>query len=216
MDKIFEEIKNCDIFKCLNSKELLEVYNELSINLKTYKKGDTIMQYGDYSKHLCILIDGAIDIIKMDFMGNENIVARLNKSSVFAEVFTLSKTSLNVDVLAAEDCNIAFINIEKALLANGEGFNKFKLNLLNILARKNLILNQKIEFLSKRSIREKIIFYLSEQSKKYASKEFKIPFDRQSLANFLSVDRSALSKELAKMKAEKIIDYRKNNFKLLK
>ena len=138
---------------------------------------------------------------------------------MFAEAFAcLRGVRSAVDVVVMEKCEILFIDINRILQA-GVAFTKaqeaFAANLLGVLAGKNMILTKKIRYMSQRSTRKKLMVYLSDEAKKRGKDTFSINFNRQQLADFLSVDRSAMSAELSRMKRDGLIDYNREWFTLL-
>lgn len=154
-------------------------------------------------------------IEKEDYYGNRTIVANVTASQLFAEAFACVKKKMPVSVIAATDCYIMFIESSQItnICENQCDFHSSLVNnLLNIMAEKNIILNRKIEFLSQRTTKEKLLSYLTSVSKEKGCNEFDIAFNRQQLADFLGVDRSAMSFELSKLKGEGKIDYNKFHF----
>ena len=124
-----------------------------------------------------------------------------------------------MDILSCDDTDIMFINSDKLFSScrNGCEFHHTIIeNLLNIVAKKNLMLNQKLQYISHKTTREKIMAYLNDQAKKQRSNEFTIPFDRQSLADYLGVERSAMSAEISKLVKQGIIETNRSSFKILK
>lgn len=124
---------------------------------------------------------------------------------------------LTVSVAAPNGATVIFLDIKRLLAgsARSEAENRLLHNLLLLMAERNLFLTQKMEYLTKRTTREKLLAYLSEQARLQQSNKLTIPFNRQQLADFLAVDRSAMSGELSKMQADGLIRYKKNNFELL-
>ena len=130
----------------------------------------------------------------------------------------LGGVSARVNVVAAENSTMILMDFKKLLKFNdslGGYHSKAIENFVSIVAQKNLYLTKKIDHLCQRTTRQKIISYLSEESQKAGSNKFEIPFNRQELADFLSVDRSAMSNELSKLRQEGKLDYKKNNFTLV-
>ncbi|MCL2335455.1 MAG: Crp/Fnr family transcriptional regulator [Endomicrobia bacterium] len=207
--KLFEGISETNIEKAL-----------LCLGRKTakYEKGEIIIAEGEPVKDLGIVLSGSVQILKDDFDGARAIIAQFYPSELFAEALACAQARKSpVTAAAAANCEILFIPFLRIsnVCDNVCGFHtKITMNMMKILARKNMLLNNKIEHLSKRSMREKILSYLTEESRKQNLKEFNIPFNRNELADFLSLDRSAMSRELGKMKEDGLIDFDKNRFKL--
>ena len=207
--QLFEGISEANIEKAL-----------LCLGRKTakYEKGEIIIAGGEPVKDLGIVLSGSVQILKDDFNGSRAIIAQFYPSELFAEALACAQAKKSpVTVAAAANCEIIFIPFIKIsnICGNACGFHsKLTMNMLKILARKNMLLNNKIEHLSKKTIRDKILSYLSEESRKQNLKEFNIPFNRNELADFLSLDRSAMSRELGNMKKDGLIGFDKNRFKL--
>ncbi|MCF2612471.1 Crp/Fnr family transcriptional regulator [Fusobacterium perfoetens] len=145
---------------------------------------------------------------------------KFKSGEIFGEVFALSKRSTpNLSVEASQNCKILFLDLKDFLINNPKNpfeIYKFLNNVFQISLKKNILLTQKIEHITKKSLKEKIISFLSAEALKNKSNSFDIKFDRQELADYLSVDRSALSRELSTLKKQKILDYNKNHFTLFK
>ena len=152
-----------------------------------------------------------------DLWGNKSILSVVKPGEVFAETYALCRETLMVDAVAAEETSVLFLDLQSALDNSQSGqswYPKLQKNLLLISAQKNLTLSGRIFCTTSKTIRGRLLTYLSEQAAKSGDNVFHIPFDRQQLADYLNVERSALSKELGRMKKEGLIDYRKNHFKL--
>jgi CRP-like cAMP-binding protein len=126
---------------------------------------------------------------------------------------------LPVTVVAAADTEVMFLDFQRIITTCSSAcvFHTLLIrNMIGVFVRKNIMLTSKMEHITKRTTREKLLSYLSGQSRLYGSESFEISFDRQELADYLSVERSALSAEMSRLKADGIIKYRKNHFELLK
>lgn len=219
MKKYIEILENVRLFSDIDKNELLSLLDCLNVTVRTYKKGESIFLYGDKVDYLGIVLTGLVQVVKEDYYGNRSILANIQKSNLFGEVFAFSTVEkVPVSVFAIEDSKVLLINYEKIIkpCSNSCSFHgKLIYNMLHIISDKNLLLNEKIEYLSKPTTREKLLSYLSEQAKRNNSNEFHIQFNRQELADYLSVNRSAMSSELSKLKEEGIIEYKKNYFKII-
>lgn len=219
MNKILDNIKSYPIFKSLDKKEIKDIISSSNGTIKTFSKNNYIYHKGDNINKFGIVLEGKIKIVNEDFWGNQNIISVIEPGEIFAEIFTfLQDTPLNVSVISDTDSKVLLMNINNTNKTNNiQNHNIiFLQNLLNIIANKTFVLNRKIEYLSKRSTKEKILSFLSNQAAQNKKQSFTIPFSRQELADFLAVDRSALSRELSKLQKERIIEFNKNNFRLLK
>ena len=195
---------------------------------RNFSKGETVLHAGTQTTKLGIVLEGRIQIENTDFWGNKTIIDSLVEGKIFAETYALTKVPLMVDVVAAQDSKILFLEIGNIESGNetlcSKDCNKCKnyfsqimsKNLLSVAVKKNLRLSSRIFHTSAKTIRGRLLSYLSSQVPlDTPNAEFDIPFDRQQLADYLEVDRSALSAELSKMKTDGLIDYWKNHFKLL-
>ncbi len=216
MEQYFSTIKHTALFQNVEEQELTEMLGCLGAKIRTYKKGSYILRNGTVTKSLGIVLKGKAMILQEDFWGNRNLLSVLGKGESFAESYACTQgVPLNVDVSAESDCVILFLNVERILKIcpeNCKHHQRVVRNLLANLAEKNLAFSEKVLDLGQRTTREKILSYLSKEAKKRSCLEFDIPFTRQQLADYLSVDRSGLSTELGKMKKEGMIDYNKNHF----
>lgn len=214
MQKYIEILKNNKLFEGISEKDIVSIINCLDMKTVIYNKGSTVYRIGDKVKCINIVAEGAVHIIKEDYWGNQSILTEISTGELFAETFALLKDkTIQVNVMAVKKSVIIELNIDNVinLCNNSCSFHKkIVQNLLFVLASKNYMLTNKVEAMAQRSIRNKVMTYLSQQK----SSSFDIPFNRQQLADYLAVDRSALSKEIAKLKAEGIIDYHKNHFEL--
>ena len=217
MKKFFDVIKDNPLFEGIAFSDFEKMLDCLSAKTKTYKKSDIVLLSGDSVKYVGLLLSGSLKIIKEDINGNTSILAEVGPSEIFAEVFACAGIMHSpVTILASEDSLILFLDFNKitTLCSSACLFHSTLIkNMLKLIAAKTLKLNQKIEILSKRSTREKLLCYFDFQ--RGASKKFSIPFNREELASYLCVDRSAMSNELSKMQNEGLIRYKKNLFEVL-
>jgi len=214
-DKLKENI----IFSGMTPDEIDQALNELCAMEKAYEKNSLILCAGDITDSLGLVLSGSVTIESNDMWGNKTILSNVGEGGFFAETYALLENEpLLVDVKANENCRILFFKVGslKKLKSNMNLWS-FKLisNLLMISANKNLHLSGRSFHTSPKTIRGRVMAYLNSVSLKKGSNEFDIPFDRQQLADYLNLDRSALSKELGKMKKDGLIEVRKNHFELL-
>jgi len=218
MKRIFEAAKNNALFQDIAFSDFESMFNCLSARIVMYKKGDTILLSGDSINFVGLIVSGGINIVKEDADGNTTIITKLVNSDIFGEVFACAEIFHSpVTVQAFEDTEVVFINYNKIVTSctNACPFHiQLIKNMLKLIARKNLMLNQKIEILSKRTTREKLICFLDFQ-RRGASNKFTIPFNREEMAHYLCVDRSAMSNELCKMRDEGLILFHRNAFEIL-
>ena len=183
-----------------------------------FDKNKTVMQEGKVFDKLGILLEGNLQVVQYDYLGNRTIISTVEPLQIFGEAFSYVKTKFPMNVETTEKSKVLFLISDRISnpCPNGCVFHKQLINnLLHILAHKNVNLTQKIECMSKRTTKEKLLTFLTLESIKQNSKEFYISYDRQSLADYLGVERSAMSAELSKLRKDGIIECEKNWFKLL-
>jgi len=219
MDKYLNILEKVELFENIEPKNILSLLNCLSAKTVNYEKKQLVFMEGNSIDKVGIVLAGQLQIVKEDYFGNRNIVSILEEGDIFGETFVCSGLySLPVSVVSITDCSIMFIDFGKLsrTCSNTCAFHSMLiLNMMRVLAIKNINLNQKILITSKRTTREKLLAFLSSEAEKAGSGSFEIPLNRQELADYLSVDRSAMSAELSRMADEKIIKYNKNSFTLL-
>ncbi len=218
MKKYMDILKNCRLFAGADSENISAMLGCLEARVQTYKKNESIFSEGSEVSHMGIILSGTAQIIRMDFYGNRSIVAALTPPELFGESFACAgKKLMPISVTAETDCEVMLVDSERILQPCSsacEFHSKIIFNLMKSIAAKNLILNQKIDIISKRTTREKLMTYLMIQAKQHGS-SFNIPYNRQELADFLEVDRSGLSSEIGRLRNEGIIECKKSHFKLL-
>ncbi len=218
MKNYLEILKRCPLFYGIEDENLLTMLACLGAKVIFFDKKYTVFREGDKIKHIGIVLSGSVQIAQIDFYGNRSILSNVEPSQVFGEAFACAETDfLPVSIVANEPSYIMLIDCTHILhtCTNNCGFHQQLIfNLMKDLAQKTILFHQKMELCSKRTTRDKLLAYLDLQAKKFG-KEFTIPYDRQELADYLEVDRSGLSLEISKLRAEGILESRKNFFRLL-
>lgn len=215
MEKYLPLLESSPLFAGYSRSELFTFLKDAAGAVRTYGAGSLLLSAGDSAQYFGLLLKGRARIIREDFYGRTEIISEVSPGKTFGEVFACAGlSSVPVSVIAVDECDILWINYSRALGASCKG--QFVQNLLRVTAEKNLILNRKLELLSRRSLREKLLYYLSSQAKEAGSAEFDIPLDRQGLADFLAADRSAVSSLLSRLQKEGILEFHKNHFQLKK
>ena len=218
MKKYIEILKQTQLFAGIEDNELSAMLDCLQATIKTYKKGEYIFREGDYIDKITVLVQGKLIIQKDDFWGNRSIVSAIRVGEMFGEAYATPDSGAILNDVIAEECStVISFNIYKLLTVCPSScrFHSIVIqNLFFAISEKNRKLVQKIGYMSTRSTHAKLLSYLSDEAKKQRSNNFTIPFNRQQLADFLSVDRSAMSKELCKMRDEGLILFDKNRFRL--
>ena len=207
------------LFHGIQPEELNAMLSCIGYHIGTFKKGDIVAFEGDNLKHIGIIISGAVDMVKEDLWGNKTMLVRMRKDELFGETFACGSDSLSVvTFLVSEDAKVLFMPFDRVMHSCTmacQFHHRLIENMVKIIADKNRDLMRKIDVVSKRTIREKLLAYLSIQTQVQNSRYFEIPLGRVELAEYLCVDRSALTRELAKMKEDGLIDYDKNCFRIL-
>lgn len=220
MENYLEIIMQSLLLKDVSPENLGSLLNCVGARRASYKKGGLIFTSGSPAEHVGMVLAGEAQVIREDYFGNRAILTRVQSGDLFGEAFACAGLdTLPVSVEAADDCEILLLDYRKIIHtcpSSCSFHNKLIENMLSIIARKNLLLNNKNEVLSGRTIREKLLAYLAMQAAASGSSSFAIPFNRQELADFLAVDRSALSRELGKLQAEGRIHCRKNQFEIIR
>ncbi len=208
------------IFYNLKKDEIVNILKFFSYSKEDFEKNNFIFEIGKPISKIGIILSGEINIIKEDFWGNRNILNKFKSGEIFGEVFALAKVSPNnILVETSQNSKILFLDLTNFSIDNENNSSeilKFLSNIFKISLKKNILFTEKLEHITKKTIREKIISYLSTEALKNRSNSFFIKFDRQELADYLFVERSALSRELSSMKKDGLIEYNKNYFTLIK
>lgn len=215
----YQIIKKNELFRGIEDNDLKSILSCLSAKVSVYKKGEYVYMDGENVHYIGILLKGQVVILKEDEDGNMNILSKVSQSEMFGEALACAEIEISsVSVQAVETSEILLIDYKKIIKTCSSAcvFHTLLIeNMLKILARKTIMLNQKIEILSKRTIREKIMAFLAQQKRIANSNVFTIPYNREQLSNYLYVDRSALSRELGKMRDEGLIEFKKNRFEII-
>ena len=178
------------------------------VQIKDFQKGEVITTYLMNRKQVCILLDGSADLIRYDFNGTKTIVERFYNKAVFGEIFYQINTNNDLFVLAKESSRVLFFNydiFEKKCKKNCAFHETLLINLPNLILSKIEDLNFRIELLSKRTIREKLISYFSKKSENAFNKTFTLSLTLNDLADYLSIDRSDMMREISNLKDDGII-----------
>ena len=217
MEKYLPLLMGMPLFREIPGEELPNLFAEWNQIIRTYSADDFLLTPGEITSHFGILLEGQLNIMKEDYTGNAVLLTRLDPGDLFAEAFAFAHLPVSVLVEAAQ--NAAVLWLDASLLsAVRPNTNVYQLQiqtrLLQIFARKNVFLTGRIDHLSRRTLRDKLLSYLYEQAQLSDSAYFTIPLNRQELADYLAADRSALSAVLGKLKKEGLIDYHKIQFTL--
>ena len=199
------------LFRDIAPADLASLLDCLDARERAYEKGAWLLRRGEWTDRLGLVLSGTVHILREDFWGSRSIVGLAGPGEIVAESYALAGEPLEVSVLAASDARVLFLRVETALTGCGQ----LTRNLTALLAEKNLTLTRKMRHMARRTTREKLLSYLSAQALRSGGPEFDIPMDRQQLADYLAVDRSAMSAALGKLRDEGVLEFRKNHFRLL-
>lgn len=218
MKKYLPILRNSPFFKGLSDNEILSILHCVNASAISRKKDSYIFSAGDSTEVMGLVASGCVLIIQEDIWGHRNILAKCHAGDFFGEPYAASQGAvLNISVVAEEDCQIILLNVERLLVSCQSAcvhHQKLIRNLVSVLANKTLILNDKITHVGKRTTRDKLLSYLSSESIRQSSLSFDIPFDRQQLADYLCIDRAAMSVELSKLQKEGLIKTNRKHFEL--
>lgn len=207
------------LFLNMPEEDIVAMLGCLQARKKSFKKGEYVLRQGEHINDITVLVEGHLHVQRDDYWGNRSIISTLGVGEIFGEAYVGPDSGVLLnDVVAVEDSVVIFFDVFRLInvCSSACRFHSMVVqNLFLAISEKNRQLLQKLGHMSKRSTREKLISYLSEEAKKQKSGTITLPFNRQQLADFLSVDRSAMSSELGKMKGEGLIVFEKNKFTLL-
>ena len=218
MKKYLPILRNSPFFKGLTDNEILSILHCVNATTIYRERGSYIFRAGDATEVMGLVVSGCVLVMQEDLWGHRNILSKCHAGDFFGEPYAASPGAvLNVSVVADEDCEIILLNVQRLLVSCPivcEHHQKLIRNLVGVLANKILILNDKITHVGKRTTRDKLLSYLSSVSIRQASLSFDIPFDRQQLADYLCIDRAAMSSEISKLQKEGLIKTNRNHFEL--
>lgn len=207
------------LFTGIRSAEISAMLHCLSPRRRSYGAGETILRAGDLALEMALVLEGSVRLERVDAWGERRILERFGPGECFAEAYAcVEGEPLLMNAVAATDCNILFLDATRVLTLcpNACAFHaRLVRNLLTEMARKNLLLSRKLRLITPHTIRERMLTYLSGEAVRHGTRSFVIPFDRQQLADYLAVERSALSAELSRMRRDGLIECERSRFTLL-
>lgn len=213
-------ISDSPLFRAIKSEHAEAMLQCLDVRKRSYSKGATVFRIGDSTSSMGFVLEGSVRLERDDYWGNRSILTSFGTGQSFGEVYACEPNlPYDINVVAAEDAVILFMDVGRVTTmcpASCAFHAQLIRNVLGVVSNRAHALTRKIEHTSKRTTRSKLLSYLSEQAELAGSQRFDIPFDRQELADYLAVERSAMCAELSRMKAEGIIDYRKNQFEIVR
>ena len=218
MEKYFAILSRCPLFAGVVPEEMGLMLNCLGAREREIPKGEPVFLEGDPAGFIGVALEGAVQVVRDDYYGTRSVLAVIQPGEIFGEAFSCAGVeTMPVSAFALKGSKILWLDCKRMLTvcSNACQFhNRMVANLLQAVARKNLALSRKIQFMSQRTTKEKIMAYLLDQAKAQGSSEFTIPHDRQALADFLGVERSAMSAEIGKLKKAGILECKGPWFRL--
>ncbi|MBQ3098277.1 MAG: Crp/Fnr family transcriptional regulator [Kiritimatiellae bacterium] len=212
------QAKKCPVFDGIGVESLSALFACLGARRRRLAKGDALMRSGERADRIGILLTGSLSVSAYDFEGRRTIIKRVGPGEIVAAAQSLSGAdAMSVDVEADDGSDVLVVKTDRILLPceNACPFHaRLVRNIMRTLAVTTLELNRKIKILSHRSTQDRLMAYLRSVALQKGTAEFDIPFDRQQLADFLCVERSALSAEISRLSSLGLITSRKNHFTL--
>ena len=219
MEEYFDVLCQCSLFAGITRQELSDMLSCLDGKIIRRPKGSPVFLEGESATFVGVVLSGKVQILRTDFYGNRSVLTVVSPGGLFGEAFACAGVeTLPVSAIAQENASVLLMDCKRVLTTcpNACPFHgNLVRNLLKGIAQKNLILTQKIRCMSRKTTQEKLMEFLLEQAKQHGSAEFIIPYDRQALADYLGVERSAMSAEIGKLKKAGRIDCTGSRFRVL-
>ena len=219
MKEYYPILEQCALFTGIRMEDLQAMMGCIGGRVLEVAKGQAVFREGDASTYVGMVLSGSVQLVREDYYGNRSIVAHISPAQLFGETYACAGVpSLPVSIVASTDSRVLLMDCRRITTSCSSAcafHSRIIHNLLRLVATKNLVFDQKIQVTSQRTTREKLMTYLLSQAKLQGSSSFTIPYDRQSLADYLEVDRSGLSAEISKLRREGVLESEKNAFTLL-
>lgn len=210
MEKYFFILSQCPLFDGIEQKDLKAMLECLGAKFVSVSKGNPVFLEGEPAQLVGIVLSGGMQVAQDDYYGNRSVLSMLQPGDSFGEAFSCAGLdSMPVSVFAAKNSDVLLLNCRRILTLCSHTCHFHSLliqNILQGLAQKNIAFTQKVRYMSQKTTKEKLMAYLLDQAKQQGRAEFVIPFDRQALADYLGVERSAMSAELGKLKKAGLLD----------
>ncbi|MGI6731749.1 MAG: Crp/Fnr family transcriptional regulator [Anaerovoracaceae bacterium] len=219
MKKYHKTLLSTTLFHGIDENDLEGMLACLNVMVRHYRKNDIILMAGSKATSVGVMVEGTAQITREDAEGNRAILSELVKGDIFAEAYAAAaRDDIPITVIATSDCSIVWVPFSKVVVQcsfSCQFHQQLIQNMMKIIAEKSIAMNEKMRILSCKTTKEKLLTYLHDYSEKMGKTKFKIPFSRNELADFLSVDRSAMSRELGKLRDEGYLNFNRNEFELL-
>lgn len=218
MEKYFAVLSQNPLFAGISREDLGSLMHCLAARVEVFSKGTPVFLEGDTAAFIGFVLEGAVQIVWDDLYGNRSLLTQAEQGELFGEAYAAAGVdTMPLSGYAVQDCKIMWLECRRMLTVctNACGFHSMLVkNLLQVVAQKSLQLSRKVQFMSQKTTKEKLMVYLLDQAKQKGTMEFTIPLDRQALADFLGVERSAMSAELSKLRAAGVLDSKGAWFRL--
>ena len=219
MEEYFDILSQCPLFSGISRQELGQMLSCLGGKITCIAKGKPVFLEGNPARFVGVVLSGTVQIVRDDYYGNRSVLTVVSPGGLFGEAFACAGVeTLPVSAIALQNCAVLLLDCKRVLTgcSNACPFHsRLVRNLLQGIAQKNLMLTSKIRCMSQKTTQEKLMEFLLEQAKQHDSAEFVIPYDRQALADYLGVERSAMSAEISKLKKAGRIDCSGSRFRVL-
>lgn len=213
-----EILQNGVLFRDMTAEEIKEIVDHIQGRMVTLEAGEAYCMPGDLLTNVGVIVSGEVLISKIMDSGDENLIQKFQQGYLLGADIAYSTTRINPYYIYAsmrsEIWTFPVENMMREGLFSESVSRKLLANTVRFLANENVRKQFKIDVLSQNGLRDRIMSYLMTRSSKLGTNEFRIPFDREEMANYLCVNRSALSHELSLMRNEGLIDFRKNYFRI--
>ena len=206
-----------DLFENVSNNEVLELLKCIGIKTKVFRKNAFILKAGSKIDYLAVILGGNAVMSKTDSFGKQTVIEELKMNDIFGHnIVCCGLDKSPVDVIAENECEVLFLPFEK-VVTPCEKLCPYHLqlikNVMKMISKRNSLLNDKIDIIGQKTTRDKILALL--ETYRNGQKVFSIPYSREEMAKFLCVDRSAMSRELCRMRDEGILKFSKNHFEIL-
>lgn len=219
MEQYFEILCQCPLFDGIDQADMAGMLSCLEGKIMEFPKGNPVFLEGDSAQFVGVVLSGTVQIVRDDFYGNRSVLTAVPPGGLFAEAFSCAGLeTMPVSAITLQSSAVLLLDCKRVLkgCSNACPFHsRLIYNLLQGIAQKNLLLTQKIHYMSQKTTREKLMEFLLDQAKQHGSPEFVIPYDRQALADYLGVERSAMSAEIGKLRKTGVLESSGSWFRVL-
>ena len=219
MDLPVNVLQSCSLFRHMSETDIRHLVTCFGASVRRYGRGAFLWHEGEQVRHAGIVLRGVVDAVEYRIDGGEQLVARHTAGGVVGDLLMAGGQPSPVSLRASEEAEVLFLPVDDILggcSACCPCHTQLRHNLLAEAAEKFWALRRRLSYLSEPGLRPRLLLYLRDEAKRANSATFTIPFNRQQLADFLGVNRSALSRELSRLAEEGVIEYYRSSFRILK